>query len=368
MKVAIDTGPLTSGDSVRGVGFYTKHLIAALKELQSKTFTLDLLSTDEVYAKASHYDVVHIPYFNPYFLTVPSLSTPLVVTIHDTIPLLYPENYPAGIKGTLKLLKQKKALNTVAAVITDTESSKKDIVRFLGVPSDKITPTLLAAAPHFKKLKNATLLTKVKNKYNLPAKFILYVGDVNYNKNIATLLHAAKEAKLPVVIAGKQAAQIEEYASDLTHLHGPRDWFRFLFGRTHPEMAHYKDMLTLFKSSDSLRLGFVPDDELVALYNLATLYCQPSYAEGFGLPVLEALASGVPVVVSKTQALVEVVGDAALQADPRKPEEFAQHFIRIVKSPSVRNDLIQRGFKRNKQFNWNTTAQKTLAVYRRVSK
>lgn len=367
MKVAIDTGPLTSGDKIRGVGFYTKNLIAALEKLQSKDFKLSLLTSEKIKESADKFDIVHIPYFNPYFLTVPTnLSTNIVVTIHDTIPLLYPDHYPAGLKGRVKLLKQKHALKSVSAVITDTEASKKDIVRFLGMPASKVTPTILAAAPHFKLRSNKSQLQKIKEKYNLPNKFVLYVGDVNYNKNISILLQAAKKAKMPVVVVGKQAAAVEEFSSDLSHLHGPRDWVRFLFGKHHPEMAHYIDILTLFKSSDSYRLGFVPDEDLVAIYNLATVYCQPSLAEGFGLPVVEAFAAGTPVVISKTQALVEVANGAALIADVHNSDEFAKHFRALSSSAKLRNELKTLGHARSKELSWGKTALETLQIYENV--
>ena len=117
MKVAIDTGPLKSGDKVRGVGFYTRELIDALKKISNKEgLLLYELDSETIKVKAHEYDVVHIPYFNPYFLTVPNgLPTKVVVTVHDVIPLLYPDKYVAGVKGKLKLRKQIVALKSIDA-------------------------------------------------------------------------------------------------------------------------------------------------------------------------------------------------------------------------------------------------------------
>ena len=368
MKVAIDTGPLKSGDKVRGVGFYTRELIDALKKISNKEgLLLYELDSETIKVKAHEYDVVHIPYFNPYFLTVPNgLPTKVVVTVHDVIPLLYPDKYVAGVKGKLKLRKQIVALKSIDAVITDTEASKKDIVRFLEVDKEKIHPTHLAASSRFKRVISKSTLAKVKKKYNLPDTFILYVGDVNYNKNIPTLIKATSKANVPLVIVGKQAANLKDVASDLTHLHGPRDWIRFLFGKPHPEVAHYKELNVLMKKNNVITAGFVSDKDLTVVYNLATIYCQPSLAEGFGLPVLEAFACGTPVVISKTQALVEVADDAALQANPRSIDEFAAHFKRLATSKKLRDEYSKKGTYRLKNYAWRKTAKETISIYQKV--
>lgn len=349
MKVAIDSGPLTSGHSIRGVGFYTKNLISALG---NKVGSVDVRKAD-----LSKYDLVHIPYFNPFVKSLPDgvESNKLVVTVHDLIPLLYPDRYSPGIRGKITFFLQKQKLRGSAAIIADCETSKKDIIRFLQVNPKKVHVVYLAQSAHFKKL-GKDQVQSVKKKYNLPDKFVLYVGDINYNKNIPNLVKACEIAKLPLVICGRQALDVEDLGNDLSTLKGPRDWIRYLFGKPHPELAHYKELLKLFERNKKvIRLGFVPDADLVAIYNLASVYCQPSLYEGFGLPVLEAIASGVPVVAARTQALVEIAEGAAKFVDPRDPKDIAKG----LKNP-LKNPVLPR------KYSWDKVAKETLKVYDQV--
>lgn len=358
MKIAIDKRPLVGGDKVRGVGEYTRNLITALTQLSKKgDFVLD----------EKEYDIVHYPYFHPFFNTVPFFkSKKTVVTIHDVIPLLYPTNYPPGIKGRVRFFIQKLSLKTVDVIITDTETSKKDIVRLLDVPSQKVFPIHLAPAKHFKKLPQK-VLKRVKKKYELPNKFVLYVGDVNYNKNVRTLVNACGVAKIDLVVAGKHALEVDKLGTGLDVLSGPSDYFRFLLGKPHPELAHYQSLLDAIRKNGKVkRLGYIPKEDLVAIYNLATVYCQPSFYEGFGLPVLEAMACGTPVVSSKTQALVEITEDAAIFFDPKDEKEPANILRKVIDDKYLQKRLSQAGLKNVEKFSWEKTAKKTLEVYKKV--
>jgi len=269
------------------------------------------------------------------------------------------------LKGLLRFRRQKARLAKAAAVITDSETSKKDIVRFLGLPAEKVFPIHLAPAGRPETNLTESKKREVKTKYNLPDRFVLYVGDINYNKNIPTLINACKIADLPLVICGKQAQELEERGVDIRYLAGPRDWVRFVLGRPHPELAHYKTLLKEFKKNkDVHRLGFVSDEDIVAIFALASVYCQPSFYEGFGLPVLEAMAYGTPVVAAKTQALVEIAEGAALFADPKDPSGMANKLKEVVSKPQIARQLVEKGTKHLKNFSWDKTARKTLAVYK----
>ncbi len=377
-KVAVDRGPLTSGHAVRGVGAYTRELIKALEQESERVKELKIKAVDFKKADLSKYDLVHYPYFNPYFVALPlvklasargrlSSGQKVVVTIHDLIPLIYPKHYPPGIRGRMRYYLQKYLIKNVDGIITVSETSKKDIVRFLGIPEERIKVIYEAPRRIFKPITNHKSPITTKRKYNLPTRFVLYVGDVNYNKNILGLIKACKIAKVKLVIVGKQALEIEEQGLGLDVLKGPKDWFRFLFNIPHPELAHYNDLLEEFRSNGNIiRTGFVPDDDLVAIYNLATVYCQPSYYEGFGLPVLEAMASGTPVVAAKTQALVEIAEKAAQIVNPDDPKDIAEKITKLMKSAKLRTEMANNGYRVCSKYSWKKTASQTSQFYRQI--
>jgi len=345
MKVAIDTGPLESADSVRGIGVHTKLLVENLIKIKG----LDIELVDVRKANLDKYDLVHYQKFHPYFFSLPILKNrPTVLTIHDLIYLIYPKHYPPGLKGSLVFMIQKQLVKNMDAIITISETSKKDIVRFLGIPHEKIFVTYLAPRKIFGKKVGSEELKKIRIKYSLPVNFVLYVGDVNYNKNLLGLAEACKIAKIPLVIAGKQATQKE---FDSGHVEN-QSWVKFLdkYGQ----------------DKEVIRLGFVDDNDLVSLYNLATLYCLPSLYEGFGLSVLEAFASDCPVVAAKTQALVEIGEPACLFADPKDPKDIAEKILHVMDDNELRNQLIERGKVLVKNYSWEKTAEETFEVYKKV--
>lgn len=336
IKVKIVDKPLTSGDAVRGVGVYTRQLITYLKKIPEVEFV------------ESNYDIIHYPFFNPFFLTLPvNNNVKTVVTIHDLIPLIYPKHYPSGLKGSIRYRIQKMAIKKADAIITVSETSKKDIVRFLGVQAEKVFVTYEAAGEMFRKLEEGSWMSDVAKHYGLPERFVLYVGDINYNKNIGALLEACKIAKIPLVIVGKQAADLEKM--DLSH----------------PELFHLAGIKPLI-IDHSLRLGYVPDEDLVKIFNLAAVYCQPSFYEGFGLPVVQAFACGTPVVAAKTQALVEVADDAAFFVDPKDPKDISKGLQKVLGDEMLSKDLSKKGEKRAKNFSWDKTAKETRGVYKKV--
>lgn len=319
-KIGFITTPLSSGHSVRGIGFYTKRLLPELKK-QAPEFGFEIAEDD------TSAEIIHYPFFDLFRHTLPILKkSKTIVTVHDVIPLEFPDHYPPGLLGWFNLQLQKLALSGAGRVITDSYASVKSIHKYLGVPHAKLKLVYLAADKIFKKVANP------KNKFKLPKKFVLYVGDINYNKNIPNLIAACKLANLPLVIVGKQAAEIEKL--DLSH----------------PELSHLHNL-----DLDSvLRLGFVSNEDLVNIYNLATVYCQPSFSEGFGLPVLEALACGTPVACSQTSSLPEIAGDNAAYFDPHDIKSMSQAIIK-AKPPQVQP-----------KFSWEETAKQTLMVYQEI--
>lgn len=349
LNIAIDERPLTGADAVRGIGFHTKELVAALKALAAKSKDCNIHVVDFSRADLSSYDLVHYQSFHPHFLTLPFFKPAknAVLTIHDLIRLVYPNEYPPGIKGKLKFSLQKFNLRNFDAFITISEASKNDIMKFLDINPDKIFPIYLA--PQTRKILNISKakLAETAKKLNLPKKFILYVGDVNYNKNLHILAAGCKKAGLSLVIVGKQAV-IESVTE-------------------HPENRSWRTFLDKYKNDKSvIRLGFLQDEDFESVFKLAALYCQPSLYEGFGLPLLEAFERNIPVVAADTPALKEVGGQAAIYFDPYDSDDLAKKVSQLVRSEKLRIDLVKKGSARVKNFSWDKTAEQTLEVYRKV--
>jgi len=344
ITVGLDVSPLYSGHKVRGVGFYTKRLLESLKKLKGKKLIIRELKTKED-IKRGKFDLFHVPYFNPYFFTLPlRINKPLVVTVHDLIPIKYPDHYPPGIKGKIRWQIQKRLLRRAKRIITDSQASKKDIVKFIGFPEERVDVVYLAADSEFRMIRDKKRLLRIKKKYNLPNKFVLYVGDINWNKNLPGLVRACEKIDVPLVIVGKQVVVKS-------------------FDKSHPEN---KDLVWLQKRAKQSKLiralGFIPNNDLIAIYNLATVYCQPSFDEGFGLPILEAMACGSSVVSSSGGSLVEVAGKAALLVKPTI-EGLERGIQEMLQNERKRKEFIERGFEWAKRFSWSKTAKETSSVY-----
>lgn len=346
IKIAIDISPTLNGNKNRGVGFYTSRLVPALQHQiktnpKYKDWQISLESS--VQNLEPNFDLVHYPYFDPFFLTLPATSkTPFIVTVHDLIPVQFKKHFPVGIKGSLKWLIQKHHLLQSKYIITDSHSSKYQINKYTNYPLDRIYTVYLASDPTFRPIDDIKYLNKIKNKYKLSDKFILYVGDINWNKNIPNLVKTCIDLKYPLVIVGSSATKtdipIHPWTKDLVWLQGQQN----------PLIQ---------------RLGFVPDEELNIIYNLATLYCQPSYAEGFGLPPLEAMQAGCPIVYSKESSLSEVVDFNGVIFDPYKPRGLSEALANLWNNHQLQQKYSTLGTKRAKVFSWELTAIQTLSVY-----
>lgn len=331
IKIGIDGGPLKSADSVRGIGVYARELINSLEEVNSKNKSeVKVEVVDVSNTNLSDYNIIHLTRFNPFKISVPFFKpreTKFILTIYDLIPLIYPKHYPPGIRGWIKWQLNKLLIRLrVDAIITISETSKKDICRFTGINPKKVFVTYLAPRKVFKKL-------NIPSYPSLPKKFVLYVGDVNFNKNIPNLIKACELASIQLVIAGKQAMEVEKMDFD------------------HPELSHLKNV----DWRKVMRLGFVSDEDLVKIYNLATVYIQPSFYEGFGLPLLEALECGTPIAVSKNQCHVEILGSDFSFFDPKSVEEIA----RAIENPNKGKEVCR-------SYDWGKTAILTMDVYRKI--
>jgi len=341
IKVKFATSPLSLQHATRGIGRYSQELQAALKN----TKQLEILPISSKQAA----NIVHYPYFDFYFATLPiKLRGKNIVTIHDVIPLVFPEHYPAGKKGKLCFWRQKLALRSVDAIITDSLHSKNDIEIYLGVAKDKIFVVPLAASPQLKKPDQKTI-GMIKRKWNLPTNYCLYVGDINYNKNLAQLIKALKYLpwNIKLICVGKN-----------------------FFPQDIPEWHAIENQVAL--SDVARRVQFVTnvhvDDfqALSAIYAGAVCYVQPSLYEGFGLPVLEAMACQTPVVSTQISSLKEVTGKYAFLAESTA-ESLAQAIQKVLKLTKLeRKSWVDQAYDWSQKFSWEKTAKKTLAVYRWV--
>lgn len=346
MKIAIDISPLQTGHKVRGVGFYLEHLKNALLASPSDNNYTFFTQRKDV---SKNVDIIHYPYFDPFFLTLPVKKySPTVVTVHDLIPLVFPEHFPSGMKGKLKWYRQRFALKNSNAIITDSHASKKDIMKYTGIQEGMIHVVYLAAGEAFQQLHGSEYRTQLLTKYNLPPKFVLYVGDATWNKNLPRLIEAIQELNITLVMVGKTLA---EKCSDPSN-----PWNKNLV----------KVQEIAAQDKRIIRLGFLPMHDLVALYNFATVTVVPSLYEGFGLPVLEAMSSGCPVVTTKRGSLLEVAGDAALYVDPEDSKSIANGIGEVFFHKSLQEELRKKGLDQAKKFSWKKTAKDTIAVYEKV--
>jgi glycosyltransferase involved in cell wall biosynthesis len=350
MIIGFNITPLKTGHKTRGVGAYTRNLLEELKkreDIEVREFQ-DIKTVEGV-------DAIYYPWFDLFFRTlVLRKNIPAVVTVHDVMPLIYPKNYPLGLRGKINLFWQTRALRSCQQIITVSKASKQDLIKLLKIKEDKITVIGEGVSSEFKLLPDAKLFS-VKRKYNLPDHFLLYVGDANFVKNLPFLIEGFKRIKedvdfkdLKLVLVGgvflKKVDDIE-----------------------HPELVSLKQVFKLIKDysleNDVYKPGQLAEGDLISFYNLATIYVQPSLYEGFGLPVLEAMSCGLPVVSSKAGSLMEVGGDAAVYFDPTNLQQFVTTLKEVLRDKSLQNKLSKMGLKRAQQFTWEKVTDEVIKIY-----
>ncbi|HEX8923131.1 MAG TPA: glycosyltransferase family 1 protein, partial [Patescibacteria group bacterium] len=352
-KVAIDVSPLYDGNSVRGVGYYTKWLVMFIqKEISSNPEFQDIqvdLITDKNKLKQGGYDLIHYPYFEPFNLSLPLFSkTPYIISLHDLIPIEFSRHFPVGLKGTLKWNIQKQLAKRSKYILTISNYSKKVISKLLEYDSKNIFVTYLASSPLMHSRISHDTLKTIQEKYHLPDRFILYVGDINWNKNIPNLVRSCLKLKYPLVIVGsaaKKEVPVHPWTKDI-------HW-----------LQHKYQLLGGDGNGRLILTGFVPDEEISAFYNLATIYCQPSFGEGFGLPPIEAMKSGCPVTASNRGATAEIVSDSAVTFNPGSVRSISKTLRSLWINPQKRILYSKKGVKRAGEFSWKRTALETLRVY-----
>ncbi|MFP5502339.1 MAG: glycosyltransferase family 4 protein [Candidatus Sericytochromatia bacterium] len=292
----------------------------------------------ELYAGAT--DVFHATNH----LAPPARRAAVVATIHDLTAIRFPEWHAPYQRLVAKYLP--KSIKRTRLILADSRSTANDLMSYLDVPEEKIRVVPLAAAPHFDRPPSAEALLAVRARYGLAGGYFLFVGTLEPRKNLGVLLLAYQ--KLP--------REIQE-AHPLV-LVGSRGW-------------EDEKLITMIDALKAVRwLGRVPDADLPALMAEATAFVYPSRFEGFGLPVLEAMAAGAPVVTSCVSSLPEVTGEgpeaAGLLVEPEDVEGIARAMTRLAEDQALREALIRRGRARAATFSWARTAELTMAAYREV--
>ena len=285
-------------------------------------------------------DVLHSPDFIPPFRR----NCRSVITIHDLNFLLYPHfltRQSASYYGQID-----QAVRECDHIIAVSESTKQDIVRLTGAPESKITVVYEAANPIYRPVRDEAFLQEVKARLGVQRDYVLFVSTIEPRKNVPTLLLAFRQL-------------LENYHADVSLLlAGEKGWLS-------EEVFSLVEKLDLRERVQFL--GRVSPNDLLGLYNAAKLLIHPALYEGFGLPPLEAMACGTPVIVANTSSLPEVVGDAALLVDPTDPDGMAVALWRVLSDDATRRQMSEKGLRRARRFSWKKAALETLDIYHRLA-
>jgi len=290
-------------------------------------------------------DVLHSPHHHtPIAAKLPLAPRPkLVVTVHDVTFMLLPERYPLARRLYMQSVTRASAL-VADAVITPSQVVRREVIERLSLPSDRVVSIPEAASSIYRQAPR-TEIEDVRARYGLPERYVLSVGSLEPGKNRTRLFRAVallrdRGIDGTVVVVGQPAWKYEQ---------------------------DYDLVRELGLSGRVIFLGYVPDHDMPALYSGAALFAFPSLYEGFGLPVLEAMACGAPVVTSNVSATAEVAGDAAVLVDPLNTKAIASAIETLLCDDALRGDLRERGLTRAAEFSWERAARETLLLYELVA-
>jgi len=290
----------------------------------------------------AHPDVFHAPHY----VLPPLVPCRSVVTIHDCIHLIFPQYLPSRFAHTYARASIWAAIRRAERILTVSEASKSDILRCFDVPSEKIVVTYNAIDDRFLAEPSEADVERARARYQLADPFILYVGNIKPHKNLERLIesfdHVRRQGfeQLRLVIIGDQITKLQGLRRAV-HRHKLHKQVRFL--------------------------GFVAPEVLTVLYRLARVFVFPSLYEGFGLPPLEAMASGTPVVTSNSSSLPEVVGDAAVLVDPYSSESIAEGIQLVLGDETLRRVMSEKGLARAREFSWEASVRRIRDVYAEVA-
>ena len=368
MRIGIDARKLHDF----GIGTYIRNLVGELARLDRSTEFVLLCRPEDaafvqglgenfrpVIERAGNYSIaeqIKVPlalrregvtlFHAPHYVLPRLVHCRSVVTIHDCIHLMFPQYLPNRVALSYARTSMAMAASRATRVLTVSESSKTDIMRFFGTDASKIDVIYNAFDQRFGIEPAEEEVLRVRERYQLHDEFVLYAGNVKPHKNLERLIDAFHLVRrrgldrLKLVMIGDD---ISKYASlrRAVHQHQLHKYVRFL--------------------------GYLPQETLAVMYRLAGVFVFPSLYEGFGLPPLEAMASGTPVVTSNVSSLPEVAGDAAQLVDPYDPEAIADGIYRVLTDVDLRRDLRRRGLARARQFSWETSVRRVREIYGEVA-
>jgi glycosyltransferase involved in cell wall biosynthesis len=367
VKVAIDARKLHDF----GIGTYIRNLLRQLARLDSSTEYILLCGRGDLDAAAQlgpnfrtvlepspNYSIreqFHVPwvllrerpdvFHAPHYILPPAVRCRSLVTIHDTIHLEFPQYLPNRLAYGYARASMWSAAHRSARILTVSEASKRDILKFFNVPPEKVVVVYNAIDERFSCEPLPEDVARVRARFQLDQRFVLYVGNIKPHKNVERLIEAFQALRrrdlndIKLLIIGDEISSFPALRRAV-HRHKLHKHVRFL--------------------------GYLPDETLAILYRLASVFVFPSLYEGFGLPPLEAMASGTPVVTSNVSSLPEIVGDAAILVDPYSVDAIEDGMRRVLTDPILAADMRRKGLLRARQFSWQQSVAKTLAIYRAI--
>jgi len=288
-----------------------------------------------MYSRKAGLDLFH---YTDHALSLLFRKCPVIITVHDIAYLRLPKLLNTSRKVYKKNI-LRISIRKAKIIIADSYATKKDIIEYFGIREEKIRVVHLGVESRFCPIDN---VESFRLKSNLPSKMILNVGTLEPRKNVVTLIKAFRKLR---------EKGLKDYKLVIA---GNKGW---LYEEIFKEVAH-SDL-----KKEILFLGVVKDEDLPLLYNCADIFVYPSLYEGFGLPPLEAMACGIPVITSNTSSLPEVIGDAGIMVDPTNINSLCESMYILLKDKELWNRMRNMGLERSKLFSWDKTAKKILTVY-----